>query len=447
MICLASICVVLSLFINVCLADIVFEKPNSSGMVDIIYDHDFPYKKSQYKKIIDGCYRFYKSTGKRVWRCREHMLMIRPITAIHDWLNLERKLGYFLFSVKEMGILNAHGQIKLIPSPWSRLNLPEKHSKNSSMVTGLSIRHTFDVGCYTFRVKKTGQISMMNVTPNHLFYVKNRRKFIPISQVMSEDLLVSETGESISLVDIDDDAERCDGSINSTPVAVYNLELYRKHTYFAGESHVLVHNGCSLMDYFMYLKDKGFVYPKDEKGAGSIYIEVPMNGVKEMAFDKKDQVSFSKVSRGVPYDISTRMSYLGFKKIRGRQGKEDFLWKLKHKHKSVISVQNYMESLQYFGSRHKLTGNFIEEAIAVRDDVQARSLYYKNSSIFQAQPELSAAKPPSSPPPAEPLSPPSVPSRSQSPFSAPEPPSLSEQRADLLLEMLLDEIIVDGLPV
>ena len=440
-ICLASICVVLSLFINVCLADIVFEKPNRYGMVNIIYDHDFPYKKSQYKKTIDGCYRFYKSTGKRVWRCREYMLMIRPITAIHNWLNLERKLGYFLFSVKEMGILNAHGHIQLIPSPWGGLNLPGKYSKNSSMVTGLSIRHTFDVGCYTFRVKKTGQVNTMNVTPNHLFYVKNRRKFIPISQVMSEDLLVGETGESISLVDINDHAKRCDGSINSTPVTVYNLELYRKHTYFAGESHVLVHNGCSLMDYFMHLKDKGFVYPKDEKSAESIYIEVPMNGVKEMAFNEKDRISFSRVARGVPREISVRMIHLGFKKIRGIQGKKDFLWKLRHK--SVISVKDYMELLQYFRSRHTLERNFIEEAIAVRDDVQARSSYYNLLSIFQDQPELSTAESLSPPPPAESLSPLSVPSCSQFPFSVPKLPLLSEESSDVLFKMILDEMIVN----
>ena len=366
------------LFVNAAFADILLGKQNHSGMVDIIYDHDFPYKKSQYKKTIDGCYHFYKSTGNQVWRCREHILIIRPITAIHNWLNLERKLGYFLFSVKEMGILNAHGHIQLIPSLWDGLNLLEKYSKDSSMVTGLSIRHTFDVGCYTLRVKKTGQINTMNVTPNHPFYVKNRGKFIPISKVMPEDLLVSETGESISLVDVNDHVKRCDGSINSTPVTVYNLELYRKHTYFAGESHVLVHNQYYLEKYFQSLKEKGFVYPEDESSTESIHIKVPVDRVKELAWTDLEKGSFSNAQRGLHRGITQRLNHLGFKVEHGMQREKWFRWRLNYA--SGMSVKDYGELLQYFRAGRRITRHYVEAAIIRRNELFSRSLSYKMAS-------------------------------------------------------------------
>ena len=432
-VCLTSICVVLSLFINACLADIVFEKPNSSGMVDIIYDHDLPYKKSQYKKTIDGCYHFYKSTGKQVWRCREHMLMIRPITAIQNWLNLERKLGYILFSVKEMGVLNAHGHIKLILSLRDGLNPPEKYSKNSSIVTGLSIRHTFDVGCYTFRVKKTGQINTMNVTPNHPFYVKNRGEFVPISKVMPEDLLVSETGESISLVDVNDHAKQCDGRINSTPVTVYNIELYRKHTYFAGDSVVLVHNGCSLKRYFQHLKEKGFVYPKEENSAESIHIKVPTDSVKELAWTDLEKDFFSKARRGLHRGITLRLNRLGFKIEHGMRREKGFRWNFNYA--SGMSVKDYGELLQYFRASKRITRHYVEAAIASRNETLSRSLFYqiasKNSELridvssVQCQPpEL---------PPVDSLSYPDELSCSPLPFQSLELPLPMESLPEILL--------------
>ena len=68
------------------------------------------------------------------------------------------------------------------------------------MVTGIFIRHSTDVRQYQFISEKTKNISTINVTGNHRFYVKNRRAFIAVKNILPEDQLISATGDTIRVL-------------------------------------------------------------------------------------------------------------------------------------------------------------------------------------------------------------------------------------------------------
>ncbi len=73
-------------------------------------------------------------------------------------------------------------------------------------------------------------------TPSHPFYV-NQFGWTRAADLRAGDVLVLSNGEYVVV-------EFIQHEILESPVKVYNLEVEDFHTYFVGESSVLVHNGC-----------------------------------------------------------------------------------------------------------------------------------------------------------------------------------------------------------
>lgn len=74
-------------------------------------------------------------------------------------------------------------------------------------------------------------------TPNHPFYVPECGWTLAI-KLRAGDLLVLSNGEYVIV-------EAVQHEILESPVKVYNFEVEDFHTYFVGESSVLVHNDCA----------------------------------------------------------------------------------------------------------------------------------------------------------------------------------------------------------
>ena len=74
-------------------------------------------------------------------------------------------------------------------------------------------------------------------TPEHPFYVPTKG-WTGAAQLRAGDILVLSNGSYVTV-------EKIQHEILESPVKVYNFEVEDFHTYFVGESSVLVHNLCS----------------------------------------------------------------------------------------------------------------------------------------------------------------------------------------------------------
>ena len=263
-----------------------------------------------------------------------------------------------------MDIHNVHSHIKLIKLYPDQFKQISAHGKYKSMVTGLFMRHTFDVKNYTFITKKTNKISKMNITSNHLFYVKNKNIFIPISHVSSKDLLINKAGELISLAVTDSHVKQSSYLDNNKPIIVYNFELSTRHTYFVGEQYILAHNEYIYKDYFKILEEYGFVYPKEgiDNEVKSIYIEVPKDEKKKLALNDNEEKQIM-ASHKLPCSIARRFRIMGFVMPReNRIGKKSFLWVLENK-VSNLTIEEYREILPHLKSRKDITKDYLSAAM------------------------------------------------------------------------------------
>ena len=346
------------LFTGILFTTNVLGGENKTGIADITYYRDFLHKQTYDKKPVEGCCKFHTITGESILRCKEHIRLLRPLKVIEGWLERQKKLGYLKLSINEMGVYNVHGHIKLITGSSNQLKLISAYRKNSSMVTGLFIRHTSDVNTYTFRMKKTGHMSNISVTPNHRFYVKNQDKFIPISQISPEDLLISKTGESVSSVAFNRYTRESNKWDNNIPVAVYNLETSMRHTYFVGDNHVLVHNECSLQEFFKKLEDSGCIYPKEGEDnlLKSIYIKIPHEKKQEIATYFYETKGYTVIKSGAwykdflyvyPQPLSAKFRSLGFSRLLDSYFENnDFIWVLEN-HVSDLTIDEYKTILPF----------------------------------------------------------------------------------------------------
>ena len=87
-----------------------------------------------------------------------------------------------------------------------------------------------------FNVHINGEI--ISATPSHPFYVP-KLGWTSAIKLRAGDILVLFNGEYVVV-------EAVQHEILESPVKVYNFEVEDFHTYFVGESSVLVHNMCAI---------------------------------------------------------------------------------------------------------------------------------------------------------------------------------------------------------
>ena len=221
--------------------------------VGLIYYRNFLYSAPYHYQPTPECVFLPGKTGNRqkprVLRCTEHINLLLPTAEANSWNREQEQQGYINLHTKQMTANyvnpNIHAHIILI-KPTSITTEKFSHRANTYPATALFIRHALNIRTYRFRNLQTGTISAINATDDHPFYSKSKSAFIPIGSASASDTLITETGEPIKLICSKKGKKHCGIPYkNGQLAAVYNIETYPKHTYFAGnENQILVHN-CS----------------------------------------------------------------------------------------------------------------------------------------------------------------------------------------------------------
>ena len=224
---------------------------NSNYAVHFISYHDFPYQKKWRHEHIQGCFRLKSPGGRNYLRCKEQTNLIRSKKQLDIFLNEQKQTGHvnlhtpdneraYIISITESGQKRTTENTDNMLSVLKTSAL--KTSVSNTFVSGTFMHHVMAVKKYTFKTA-TGNREKITVTPQHRFYVLNKRQFIPIKNITPTDRLITSSGKTASLIHTECYPEKSCKS--DRPIAVYNIETNRKHTYFAGKNRILVHNGCS----------------------------------------------------------------------------------------------------------------------------------------------------------------------------------------------------------
>ena len=217
-----------------------------------MYEKILPRSQSDGSKTITGCVRSYNTIGKALFICKEHIMLLRPDSVINHWHMEQLQTGYINLTIKEFGLINTRAYISAIKSAFisqkCQLQLSSKLNKSnystaSSCVTGIFKRHVNHVKNYTFKNLFTGKTETIHVTPNHLFYVKNRKRFIALNKITPTDKLLTLSGHEIRLFCPKGKKKHCGMRQKKDGISIiYNLEVSGGHEYFAGKNKIYVHN-------------------------------------------------------------------------------------------------------------------------------------------------------------------------------------------------------------
>ena len=220
--------------------------------IDLVYENRLAHSINDSSKAISGCINSYNADGKTLFRCKEHIMLLRPDKVIKHWLKEQRQAGYINLTIKEFGLINTKAYISAVKpafiSQKCHLKLFSKSNKSDnsmelSCVTGRFKRHVNNVKSYTFKHLFTGKTETIHATPNHLFYVKNRKRFIALDEITPTDEPLTLSGHKMRLLCPEGKKIHCGISWKKHNIlAVYNLEVYREHGYFTGNSRIYVHN-------------------------------------------------------------------------------------------------------------------------------------------------------------------------------------------------------------
>ncbi|WP_018300958.1 Hint domain-containing protein [Fangia hongkongensis] len=170
--------------------------------------------------------------------------LLRPLS----WLKAHHieKVGDKLnLSISEFGINQVNATVtQLTPSTLDIT--ASNHSKETTRpVIGIFKRYAKTVNTYTFQ-DENGKVEQIHATPTHPFYVINKKRFIAIDELSSQDQLLSADGKEIQLVCPKGKLSHCGQRYNkdNKPILVYNIEVYQAHNYYVGNFKSLVHNIC-----------------------------------------------------------------------------------------------------------------------------------------------------------------------------------------------------------
>ena len=219
----------------------IFTDRAQSKLTLIYYQNIFCSQKCR-KYTIEGCSKIIGQPNKLT--CREQVELIRPKSLVESWIKEQYKQGYIDFTVSEFGIQHAKARMDHVVPFISEFFKEDSDNSNEQLVTGVFKRHSVNVGLYVFKNVQTGKISSIHVTPEHPFYSKSRRVFLPLKNVTAKDILMTDNGDNVKLVYSDRNIRTTSGNNAGIPRQVYNMEVKKKHIYFAGQDKIMVHNTC-----------------------------------------------------------------------------------------------------------------------------------------------------------------------------------------------------------
>ena len=211
--------------------------------VTLYYYDYFPFKKKYNQLKTTECSRYSAKLSEKnsdTLRCRQYIQILKSYNVVDRWKVQERKKGYVPLMVNASGVAGIHAHILSIES-WNSSSHKTLKNNRANRVTGIFRRYVMDVKQYTFKNLQTGKITRVNATPNHPFYVLNKKKFISVNQISPVDTLISDKGQKLHI--LCHKKHSCGVTLNKGyPVLVYNLEVRDNHTYFVSVEGILVHN-------------------------------------------------------------------------------------------------------------------------------------------------------------------------------------------------------------
>ena len=355
--------------------------------VNIFYYKDFPYRQRYANHKIKGC---IKMPAEGIVRCKEFISLMRPENKVNNWFYLQHEKGYLPLTLKEFGITNVQGHInKVTPADISSVN-NKIDQVNSPYVpaTGIFIRHVSDVREYTFKNIKTNIVFSVKVTPEHPIYSVNRQAFVPVSQLLPEDHLLSENGQKIQLICQYGIKKDCSTYFNKGEItAVYNIEVEQRHTYFVQDEKMLVHNACKSevkdIDKSKWPIDVISAEPVDpEKSValvvmdeeGNILLEAP--GSQRYALESlRDYVQISHSSSvnhdGMYIAPQSRRVIYGIADHKNSVIHFDYIHGISLDSEGELKAENFsLESIQYSFDSFK-EGGYLERKYQEQSDVTA----------------------------------------------------------------------------
>ena len=306
----------IALAYNVSANKIISKNYQDYSTITISYDKYFPYKKNFDNKSVQGCIKIY--TKKTILKCKEYIILNRPIALINKWRKTQRIKGYLPLNMTGLKIFNKIGRITSVrPAPKLSEHFISKKNNDSFLVTGKFIHHSTSVNQYTFINEKNGKIDNVHATDKHPFYLKNKKTFVPVKQIHSKDTLIDKDGNNIHLMHYLNNEHG--KSTDTMPTVVYNIEVSIAHTYFVGRQKILVHNGCSKRKYLEHLKDKRLLRKKSD---GSVYLECTKDELDVLYIPDHDgdliEQYAEKKASSLPNRIVLRLHGLGFERKRSR---------------------------------------------------------------------------------------------------------------------------------
>ena len=222
---------------------------NNWKKVVLVYFHDIPYQKYLNLQYPSGCFftfafkPAFKYVIKPVWRCKEYISLLRPVSVINKWKQKQKNNFFFDFTLLKSGIYHIAAHIESVSPIEVNMKKINSYSENTGIVTGIFLHHSADVKTYTFKSSINGRLSKVNATPDHPFYVENIHAWMPLNKITSAMVLIDNHKHPISLQCPDDRQDHCGAFSHSGKInKVYNIEVYKKHTYYVGKQLLFVHN-------------------------------------------------------------------------------------------------------------------------------------------------------------------------------------------------------------
>ena len=215
----------------------------------LVYYKNFPYHEINRHETnshevnvnthVSGCMRRTNPTGSHhtLWHCWEKIYLLRPLSEVASW---HKEQGHLKLKFSAFKINHIRAKIT---SFHILKNAPDLSAGDHMPVTGIFITHAPVVEQYRFRHISTGRISTIRATPDHPFYLQNSGSFVPVAQLSSAGNLLNSRNEIVRIICPADHTANCGTSrYTSLPAQVYNLEIYKKHAFYAGNEKILVHN-------------------------------------------------------------------------------------------------------------------------------------------------------------------------------------------------------------
>ena len=213
-----------------------------SVKVTLTYYNSFFCSNECQKHPVENCSKIVDRPHRLM--CLETATLIRPKILADQWNKEQYQHGYIDLTIKEFGIEHARAHITSATPFISGSFKTNSYNESTELVTGIFKRHSFNVSKYTFKNANTGKTSSLLATSNHRFYLKNRQAFLAIKNITKKDTLIASDGSGVKRVYSDKNTRIAGSDKTNSPALVYNLEIQKKHTYFAGSDSILVHNFC-----------------------------------------------------------------------------------------------------------------------------------------------------------------------------------------------------------